>query len=160
LHAPARLATLGFRGQALHALRQAASLALRSRPKGQGGGGLLVARGERLELREVAAPPGTRVEAVGLFRGEGRDPKGEVRGVLALVRRYLLHPPSLSLAHFVEGEARLLFPGAGLPEAARLAFGRVLAERLLPVEGGMGEARLWGMLSGPQVSRTRPDLLF
>lgn len=157
---PERITTLGFRGQALYALRQAAFLRLRSRPRGQVGGGLLLVRGEEVELKEVPAPPGTRVEAVGLFRGEARDPGREVREVLALLRRYLLHYSSLSLTLFVEGEARLLFPGSGPLEAARLAFGQVLAERLLPVEEGGEGMRLWGFLSGPQVSRTRPDLLF
>uniref|UniRef100_A0A831UFK9 DNA mismatch repair protein MutL n=1 Tax=Thermus islandicus TaxID=540988 RepID=A0A831UFK9_9DEIN len=152
--------TLGFRGQALYALRQAATLKIRSRPRGQLGGGLLLARGERVEVRPVPAPPGTRVEVLGLFPGEGRDPKGEARGVLDLLKRYLLHHPHLSLALFLEGEARLLFPGAGLREAARLAFGRVLAERLLPVEAGRGEMALQGLLSGPQASRTRPDQLY
>jgi len=155
-----RIATLGFRGQALYALRQAATLRIRSRPRGQVGGGLLLARGERVELRPVPAPPGTRVEVLGLFAGEGRDPRAEARGVLDLLKRYLLHHPHLSLALFLEGEARLLFPGAGLKEAARLAFGGLLAERLFSVAKERGEVALWGLLSGPQVSRTRPDLLF
>ncbi len=160
LQDPARIHTLGFRGQALYALRQAATLKIRSRPRGQLGGGLLLAKGGRVEVKEGPAPPGTRVEVLGLFAGEGRDPKGEVRGVLELARRYLLHHPHLALALFVEGEARLLFPGAGLMEAARLAFGRVLAERLFPVEAEEGGFALWGLLSGPQVSRTREDALF
>ncbi|MFZ8812945.1 MAG: DNA mismatch repair endonuclease MutL [Thermus aquaticus] len=154
-----RIATLGFRGQALYALRQAATLKIRSRPRGQVGGGLLLARGERVELRPAPAPPGTRVEVLGLFAGEGRDPRAEARGVLDLLKRYLLHHPHLSLALFLEGEARLLFPGAGLKEAARQAFGGLLAERLFPLEKG-GAFALEGLLSGPQVSRTRPDLLF
>lgn len=160
LEDPSRIATLGFRGQALYALRQAASLRIRSRPRGQLGGGLLVVQGERVELKEVPAPPGTRVEVVGLFRGEGREAGRELKGVLDLLRRYLLHHPSLSLALFAEGEARLLFPGAGLLQAAQLAFGRVLADRLLPLEAREGGLHLGGLLSGPQASRTRPDLLF
>ncbi|WP_347241941.1 DNA mismatch repair endonuclease MutL [Thermus sp.] len=160
LQDPGRIRTLGFRGQALYALRQAATLKIRSRPRKQLGGGLLWVKGERVEVKEGPAPPGTRVEVLGLFGGEGRDPKGEVRGVLELLRRYLLHHPYLSLALFVEGEARLLFPGAGLLEAARLAFGRVLAERLFPVEAEAGEWALVGLLSGPQVSRAREDALF
>ncbi|GAB5603555.1 DNA mismatch repair endonuclease MutL [Thermus sp. FJN-A] len=160
LQDPGRIRTLGFRGQALYALRQAARLRIRSRPRGQLGGGLLLAEGERVEVRPVPAPPGTRVEVSGLFLGEKRDPKGEARGVLELLKRYLLHHPHLALALFLEGEARLLFPGAGLREAARLAFGRVLAERLLPVEARRGEMALQGLLSGPQASRTRPDQLY
>jgi DNA mismatch repair protein MutL len=160
LQDPKAIRTLGFRGQALYALRQAATLRLRSRPKGQLGGGLLLAQGERVEVREVPAPPGTRVEVWGLFAGEGRDAALEARGVLELLRRYLLHHPHLSLALFLEGEARLLFPGTGLKEAARLVFGRVLAERLLPLEAREGAFALSGLLSGPQASRTRPDLLF
>ena len=157
---PERIATLGFRGQALYALRQAATLKIRSRPRGQLGGGLLLAREDGVEVRPAPAPPGTRVEVLGLFAGEGRDPRAEARGVLDLLKRYLLHHPHLSLALFLEGEARLLFPGAGLKEAARLAFGGLLAERLFPVAKERGEVALSGLLSGPQVSRTRPDLLF
>ena len=149
-----RITTLGFRGQALYALRQAALLRIRSRPRFQVGGGLLLAQGEWVEVREVPAPPGTRVEVVG-WEGAGSE-----REVAELLRRYLLHYPWLSLAFFAEGEARLLFPGAGLKEAARLVFGRVLTERFLPVEREAGGMRLQGLLSGPQVSRTRPDLLF
>ncbi len=157
---PERIETLGFRGLALYALRQAGRLRIRSRPRGQVGGGLLLVEGDRLELRPVPAPPGTRVEVEGLFGGEGRDPRLEARGVVELLRRYLLHHPALRLVLLVEGETRLLFPGSGLKEAARLALGRLLAERLHPIrfEGeGMG---LEGLLSGPQVSRTRPDQLF
>ncbi|WP_287929798.1 ATP-binding protein, partial [Thermus sp.] len=39
---PGRITTLGFRGQALYALRQAALLRIRSRPRFQVGGGLLL----------------------------------------------------------------------------------------------------------------------
>jgi len=160
LQDPKAIQTLGFRGQALYALRQAATLRLRSRPKGQLGGGLLVARGDAVEVRPVPAPPGTRVEVVGLFAGEGRDPAREVREVQGLLKRYLLHHPHLVLAFFAEGEARLLFPGAGLKEAARLAFGRVMAERLFRVERRGEGMAFSGLLSGPQVSRTREDALF
>ncbi|GLV47778.1 DNA mismatch repair protein MutL [Thermus sp. LT1-2-5] len=160
LQDPRAIRTLGFRGQALYALRQAATLRLRSRPRHQLGGGLLLARGEEVAVRPVPAPPGTRVEVVGLFGGEARDPAREAREVQALLKRYLLHHPQLVLALFVEGEARLLFPGAGLKEAARLAFGRVMAERLFPLEKQAGEMALWGLLSGPQASRTREDALF
>ena len=105
--------TLGFRGQALYALRQAARLRIRSRPRGQLGGGLLLAEGERVEVRPVPAPPGTRVEVEGLFLGEGRDPKGEVRGVLELLKRYLLRHPRLALA--LEAHLRpVLDPGREL----------------------------------------------
>lgn len=160
LQDPGAIRTLGFRGQALYALRQAATLRLRSRPRGQLGGGLLLARGEGVAVRPVPAPPGTRVEVVGLFAGEERDPAREAREVQVLLKRYLLHHPHLVLALFVEGEARLLFPGAGLKEAARLAFGRVMAERLFPLEKRAREMALWGLLSGPQASRTREDALF
>ena len=44
-----------------------------------------------LRVRPVPAPPGTRVEVEGLFLGEGRDPKGEVRGVSERLKRYLRH---------------------------------------------------------------------
>ncbi len=152
--------TLGFRGQALYALRQAARLRIRSRPRGQLGGGLLLAEGERVEVHPIPAPPGTRVEVEGLFRGEGRDPSREARGVRELLRRYLLHHPQVALALFVEGEAVFLFPGSGIKEAARLAFGRLVAERLLFLEKEEGGMAFTALLSGPQVSRARPDALY
>jgi len=147
---PGRITTLGFRGQALYALRQAALLRIRSRPRFQVGGGLLLARGERVEVREVPAPPGTRVEVVG-WEGEGSE-----REVAELLRRYLLHYPWLSLAFFAEGEARLLFPGAGLKEAARLAFGRVLTERLLPVEREAGACAFRACFPDPRLPAPGP----
>lgn len=108
---PERIATLGFRGQALYALAQAEALRIRSRPRAQVGGGLLlVERGEVRAHREVPAPPGTRVEV----RFREAPGKGEAREVLLLLKRYLLHHPHLHLVFFAEGKALLLFPARGL----------------------------------------------
>ncbi|AFV75585.1 DNA mismatch repair enzyme (predicted ATPase) [Thermus oshimai JL-2] len=154
---PERIATLGFRGQALYALAQAEALRIRSRPRGQVGGGLLlVERGEIQAHREVPAPPGTRVEV----RFREAPEKGEVREVLLLLKRYLLHHPRLHLLFFAEGKALLLFPGAGLKEAARLQFGRVLSERLFPVRKEGEGMVLEALLSRPEASRTGPEGLF
>ncbi|GAA6733324.1 DNA mismatch repair endonuclease MutL [Thermus oshimai] len=154
---PERIATLGFRGQALYALAQAEALRIRSRPRAQVGGGLLlVERGEVRAHREVPAPPGTRVEV----RFREAPGKGEAREVLLLLKRYLLHHPHLHLVFFAEGKALLLFPGAGLKEAARLQFGRVLSERLFPVRKEGEGMVLEALLSRPEASRTGPEGLF
>lgn len=72
--------TLGFRGQALYALRQAARLRIRSRPRGQLGGGLLLAEGERVEVRPVPAPRGPGWRWRGFSSGRGGTPRGRSGG--------------------------------------------------------------------------------
>lgn len=160
-----QITTLGFRGEGLWAIRQAARVRLTSRPPQQLGGATLVAFQDELELQEHPAPAGTRVEVTALFshlparRNALEAPAAEGRKVVHLVSRYLLHRPEVALQLVVDGEAKIAHAGGGFGEVAKLLWGSVVANRLLPLEATDGPFRLSGLLSRPELSRPRRDRL-
>ena len=160
-----RVTTLGFRGEGLYALRQAARVRITSRPRGQLGGATLIAEGERIELYEHAAPAGTEVEVTRLFsrlparRAALEGPASEGRRAAGWVYRYLLHYPGVAWRLLVDGEERLVFPGGSFAEAAQAAWGKVVANRLIEVGRDAGDYRVAGVLSRPELARSRRDRL-
>jgi DNA mismatch repair protein MutL len=160
-----RIVTLGFRGEGLWAIRQAARLKITSRPPAQFGGATLTAFLDETALTEHPAPPGTRVEVSRLFehlparRRSLEPPAAEARKVVSLLSRYLLHRPGLSLRLLADGEEKLAHAGGGFPEAARLVWGSVVANRLLELDFAEAPFRLTGLLSRPELSRPRRDRL-
>ncbi|GIW26617.1 DNA mismatch repair endonuclease MutL [Meiothermus sp.] len=157
--------TLGFRGEGLWAIRQAARVRLTSRPPHQLGGATLTAFQDQLELQEHPAPAGTRVEVSDLFvhlparRNALEAPAAEGRKVVHLVSRYLLHRPSVALRLVVDGEEKIAHGGGGFEAVVKLLWGSVVANRLLPLEATEGAFRLTGLLSRPELSRPRRDRL-
>ncbi|RDI96440.1 DNA mismatch repair protein MutL [Meiothermus sp. QL-1] len=160
-----RISTLGFRGEGLWAIRQVARLRLTSRPPHQLGGATLWAFRDEIRLEEHPAPAGTRAEVQALFealparRNALEGPVVEGRKVVQLVGRYLLHHPHLAWRLVLEGEEKILHAGGGFSEAAKLLWGPVIANRLLPLEAAEGPYRLSGLLSRPELSRPRRDRL-
>lgn len=160
-----RIATLGFRGEGLWAIRQAARVSLTSRPASQLGGATLTAFGEETRLEEHPAPAGTKVEVSSLFthlparRKALEAPAQEARHVVGLVSRYLLHRPEVALRLVVDGEEKISYASGSPAEAAKLIWGPVVANRLLVLEGGKSVFKLSGVLSRPELSRPRRDRL-
>lgn len=160
-----QITTLGFRGEGLWAIRQAARVRLTSRPPHQLGGATLIAFQDELELQEHPAPAGTQVEVTTLFshlparRNALEAPAAEGRKVVHLVSRYLLHRPEIALQLAVDGEVKIAHAGGGFGEVAKLLWGSVVANRLLPLEATDGPFRLSGLLSRPELSRPRRDRL-
>lgn len=161
----AHITTLGFRGEGLWAIRQAANVKLTSRPANQLGGATARAFQDELELSEHPAPLGSRVEVSQLFvhwparRSALESPAVEGRRVLQLVSRYLLHRPQLALKFSLEGEEKISHAGSGFAEAVKLLWGSVIANRLLELESPPELYRLSGLLSRPELSRPRRDRL-
>lgn len=159
------ITTLGFRGEGLWAIRQAARVRLTSRPAHQLGGATLTAFQNEVELEEHPAPAGSKVEVTALFshlparRNALETPAAEGRKVVHLVSRYLLHRPAISLRLLVDGEEKIAHAGGGFGEAAKLLWGSVVANRLLPLNQADGSLRLSGLLSRPELSRPRRDRL-
>lgn len=159
------ITTLGFRGEGLWAIRQAARVRLTSRPPHQLGGAILTAFQDQAELHEHPAPAGTRVEVTALFshlparRNALEAPAAEGRKVVQLVSRYLLHRPQVALRLLVDGDEKIAHAGGGFAEVAKLLWGSVVANRLLPLEASEGAFRLCGLLSRPELSRPRRDRL-
>ena len=155
-----RIATLGFRGEALPSIGAAARLAITSRPRGAPHASLIRVEGGRvLPVSPAAGPPGTLVVASELFyatparRKFLRIPRTEAEHAEAAVRRLALAAPHVAF--------RLTSDGAtvfDLPEqdrAARVAslLGPEATAALLPVAAERGRYRLSGFAAAPTVTR-------
>lgn len=173
----AAVRTLGFRGEALHALRRAARVRLLSRPEGRLGGAWIEVAGDEVTRGEAPTPAGTEVTVTDLYarlparRAALGSDAGEARACQAVVTRRLLHHPGLRLRFSVDGELRLAHAGGDRLAAVKLLWGEVTANRLLPfdsvttpsasvdAETAAPPIRVRGLLGRPELTRARRDRL-
>jgi len=160
----ARVATYGFRGEALPAIASVSQLRLRTRPHGAPAGwAIRVEAGRVVEEGEAAGPPGTRVEVADLFAAVPARRKFLKRdatewGHLAdwLARAALARPD----VHFdVQRDDRpaLAWPAVSDPlERIAAVLGEDEASGLVAVDATAGPLRVAGFASRPD--RHRPTL--
>ena len=155
-----RIATLGFRGEALPSIGAAGRLAITSRPKGGGHAGIIHVEGGRVgEVAPCAGPPGTRVVVRDLFfatparRKFLKHPRTEAEHAEAAVRRLALAAPATAFRLEIDG--RTVFDIPSQDRAARVAalVGEETASALLQVEGVRGAATLSGFTGLPGLTR-------
>src|SRR5579859_5063882 len=141
-----RIATLGFRGEALPSIGSVSRMTIASRPRGADAGwAIAVEGGEKRVLGPVARGQGTRIEVRELFYATParlkflKTPRAETQAVRDTVERLALARPDLAFV-LAEEERTLLALNAeqGDPAEARRArlaaiLGRDVAANVLPV---------------------------
>jgi len=165
-----RIATLGFRGEALASIGQISHLVLRSRTGTRPEGAQITVHGGRTgEVVPCAAAPGTVAEVSQLFFNTP-------------VRRKFLRSTQTELSHVSEAFIRVALPalqvhftlqhrqrrlvelpaGESWPQRIGRLFGPDIAAALIAVESTDGPVRLSGYVAHPSVSRsnTRMQYLF
>ncbi len=160
-----RIATLGFRGEALPSIAAVSEFQLSSRPHDQEGGWQLRVEGSRvLNPEPCAMACGTRLEVRNLFwnvparlkflKSEAAE-SGQVTE--QLMRLALSHPRvAFRLEAGQDGGERSLIDlpgGHTLGERVRALFGRTLSERLIAVAAGGATMQVTGFISHPQEAR-------
>lgn len=156
-----RVATLGFRGEALASMAEVSRFLLRSRPHDQDAGAQIeVNAGELSPVAPAACSVGTTIEVRQIFCNTP-------------VRRKFLKTTQTELGHLVEAFTRiaLAFPQVHFtlrhnqrqlydlppadPWSERVAalLGRDLADRLIWIDSQDGEVGLSGYVAHPSVSR-------
>jgi len=162
-----RIATHGFRGEALPSIAAVSELVLRTRAEGESAGSEVeVAHGRRRHVRDVGHPRGTTVEVRDLFgtlparRKFLRSASTEASHVAEAVTLLALARPETGFSLRSGGRTLLETPPVdGL--AARLfqLFGARMLEDLAPVEGGTEWVSVRGFVSRPDRPRPpRPNL--
>jgi DNA mismatch repair protein MutL len=157
-----RVATLGFRGEALASIGEISRLVLRSRTAtSQGGAEIEVAGGHAGEVAPCGCPAGTTIEVHNLFyntpvrRKFLRTPQTEFGHISEAFTRIALALPRV---HFtLRHNERQVFDLPATENAAeRIAalFGRELAERLIYVASADGDVRISGCVAHPSQSRS------
>ena len=140
----ARVATLGFRGEALHAIGSVSSLTLTTSERGgtgSTGARVLVLAGEVAGPSPAAHPPGTTVEARELFmnlpvrRGFLGTERAETNAVASVVESLALSRFDVGFSLRSDGRGLLALPAAAdLRERISQVHGLSLARSLVALE--------------------------
>ena len=155
-----RVATMGFRGEALPSIASVSRLVLTTSPDGSGLGSEVVGdRGAPPAVRPARHPKGTRVVVEDLFgavparRKFLKSAEGELRAVVRTLTTLALANPSVAFT--LRAGPRLLLDLPAAPDAAarfREILGDALPVPALPVAFAHGGMTLAGAVAPPAVT--------
>ncbi len=155
-----RIATLGFRGEALPSIGAAGRLTLTSRPAGQDSAARIVVDGGAVrEVEPVAGQVGTCVIVEDLFHATParrkflRGAAAEAGACAEAVRHLALAAPGVGFSLTIDGVARFELPAQDRRERVAAIYGRGDAERLLEIEAAREEVVLRGFISPASLTR-------
>jgi DNA mismatch repair protein MutL len=160
-----RVATLGFRGEALPSIASVARLSIESRPKeSMEGWKRVVDHGELAGDRPAALPPGTRIRVEQLFakvparRKFLRSPRAEYAACLDVVRRLAMARPDIGFTLEHDGRRVLqVQPEEALAARVSRLVARELAEDGVVIEAERGPVRVSGVAGLPTFNRGVAD---
>ena len=170
-----RIATLGFRGEALPSIGAVSRLTVTSRPSGVASAWAISIEGGRAsDVRPAAHPPGTRVEVRDLFFATParlkflKAPPTEVAHAVEAVHRLAMARPDVGFTLTQDGRLSMSLPAAaGDPADARLRrlesiLGGEFAANAVPVAAEREGLRLEGFAGLPTLHRrnTAAQFLF
>ncbi|MGB3635466.1 MAG: DNA mismatch repair endonuclease MutL [Rubrobacteraceae bacterium] len=152
----ARVISLGFRGEALHAISSVSAMTLTTRERGaRTGTRLRISAGEVSEIAPDGGVPGTMVEARNLFlnlpvrRGFLGTVRAEANAVASVVQSLALSRPEVGFYLRSERSKVLALPAAAdLRERLSQVHGLSLARTLIPLQDPL----VWGFVSPLAVS--------
>jgi len=164
-----RIATFGFRGEALPSIASVARFTMQTRPASAPSGTEIAVNGGKLiHRRDHGMAPGTRIEVSNLFHPVParlkflKSDETEAAHIVRLVRLYAIAHPEVGFLLREDGREIFRSPGnAPLLDRVREIWGRQVAEEvtIMPLFERPG-MRLSGLLGKPGVSRgTRQDLV-
>ena len=157
-----RLATLGFRGEALPSIAEVSRLTILSRPRDpEGPAHRLEADGGRVGTPVVAArAPGTTISVRDLFYNTPARRKflksagGELRLALRMLNAYALAYPGTAFRYSVDGKPRLTLPQAASRRDRLVAlYGTHFVERLIEVREERPGFAFEAWLGVPELAR-------
>jgi DNA mismatch repair protein MutL len=160
-----RIATMGFRGEALASITSVARLTIRSRTAAQASAAEIAAEGEQVfPIRPAAGPVGTQVTVRNLFfntparRKFLRLPTTEQGHCVDTALTIAIAHPAIGFTLVCDGRVVLDLPRGQAPKQRVLdGLGRELAKHLLEVSADrFDDARgltLWGLIGTPEIAR-------
>ncbi|MBI4625596.1 MAG: DNA mismatch repair endonuclease MutL [Verrucomicrobia bacterium] len=163
-----RLASYGFRGEAMPSIASVSRFDLQTREAGSDAGTeILVNGGKFVQVRECGRPVGTRVEVTQLFNAVParrkflKTDQTEAAHIVHCVRLYALACPRTAFTLIEDGRAIFRSPECStLAERIAEIFGRQTAGALVPLEAVEPGLRLSGLIGRPGVGRaTRHEMI-
>jgi DNA mismatch repair protein MutL len=164
------IGTLGFRGEALHAIGSVARLRIETKPRGgTRGTALVVENGEIVSCDPVGCPEGTTVEVTDLFgvvparRKYLKTEATEFDHVQEIVAGYALSRPDVAISLTHDGRETFSTTGDGDRRSAVMAvYGREVASAMIDVEADGSEGPLTGiegLVSHPETNRASREYM-
>ncbi|ARS88596.1 DNA mismatch repair endonuclease MutL [Natrarchaeobaculum aegyptiacum] len=176
------VATLGFRGEALHTIGSVSRLTIRSRPRADSstagseasdvGTELVYEGGDVVSVEPAGCPEGTVVEVADLFYNTPARRKflkttaTEFAHVNRVVTRYALANPEVAVSLTHDGREVFATTGQGDLQGAVLSvYGRDVASSMIPVEADADELppgpleSVSGLVSHPETNRSSREYL-
>ncbi len=156
-----RLATLGFRGEALPAVAAVSRVRILTRRRQDAAATEAVCEGgSEPALADAPAPPGTTVEVADLFyntparRATLRSPQTEAAAIAEVVRAAAFAHPEVAVTLELSGRGGLRTGGGGqLEDVALAVWGAPAARGLLPVRGREAGMEIGGLVGKPEAAR-------
>ncbi len=165
-----RIATLGFRGEALASIAAVARVELATAVAAGEGHRVRIEGGRVRAAEPVARPRGTAVEVASLFfnvparRKFLKSPQTELRRAVEVVQGYALARPDARFTVTHEGRELLdVLPAASGSAGARERIGQIFGPKLagaLAAVGGAGDGPIWGFVGDPSTTRGRRYFVF
>jgi DNA mismatch repair protein MutL len=159
-----RVATLGFRGEALPSIASVATLTLESRVRGDEGWRRVVDNGKVVEEGPAALPPGTRIKVEGLFAKVParqkflRSARSEYAACVDVVRRLAMARPEIGFTLEHDGRRAIAVqPGETRPERVAALIDRELVRNSVAVDHLREGVTLGGVAGLPTFSRGVAD---
>ncbi|MCA3323094.1 MAG: DNA mismatch repair endonuclease MutL [Roseomonas sp.] len=158
-----RIATLGFRGEALPSIGAVARLSITSCPQGGAAHRISVEGGLKGDVAPASGAPGTRVEVRDLFfatparRKFLKHPRTEAEHAVEAVRRLALAWPEVAFRVQSDGREVLSLPATDQEGRIRQVLGAEFAAAAVPVEAVSETLDISGLAALP--SHHRPTTL-
>ena len=158
-----RIATLGFRGEALPSIGAVARLSITSCPGDGAAHRISVEGGLKSDVAPASGAPGTRVEVRDLFfatparRKFLKHPRTEAEHAVEAVRRLALAWPEVAFRVECDGREVLALPAADQEGRIRQVLGAEFAAAAVPVESVSPSLDITGLAALP--SHHRPTTL-
>jgi len=163
-----RVASLGFRGEALPAVASVSRLTLTTRPVEASAATRVILEGGRLvSVEEIGAPPGTSVEVRDLFFNTParlkflKSDRTESSWIKEAFIRLALARPQVFFRLSETGQALLnLAPAAGAGDRLVELLGPEVGQGLIPIEHDHPAVRVSGLVSSPETTRANSRSIF
>ena len=163
-----KIATLGFRGEAMASIAAVARVQLLTRtPDEEVGTRYEIAGSQEIEFCEAGCPVGTTICVADIFFNTPARMKflkkdvTEANAVASVVEKIAVSHPEISFRFIRDGKQTLITSGNGeLKDAIYSVFGREFAQSLIPVDYTNNNMRVSGFVTKPSMSRKSRGMQF
>lgn len=163
-----KIATLGFRGEAMASIAAVAKVQLLTRtPDEEVGTRYEIAGSQEIEFCEAGCPVGTTICVADIFFNTPARMKflkkdvTEANAVASVVEKIAVSHPEISFRFIRDGKQTLITSGNGeLKDAIYSVFGREFAQSLISVDYTNNNMRVSGFVTKPSMSRKSRGMQF